>query len=838
MKRKTAIILSFILLALPLTGCAGIEYHECVGLMEQGEYASARDALRALGDYGDASALADECDNALAFENAQALLAAGDYAAAREAFTQLADYKNAAEKVSECLLYEDYFTALAYMKAENYPAAISAFSALDGFLDSSELCADCDRAYAYKRAGVRFSMRDYRKAIALYREADVHGNAADMAATCQKRILVQTAMQRLISIYHYNAAYSLEGVSGLLTGVSGFERANELNKFVSYLSRGEAALAASEYALLTGAYITPALAKTLIERFTEKNTLQDYAARALCSYEASASLLDKQRFDAYISSDTRQDEGMAAFAAFGKGEEARLATQTQGYSGGGKFAVYERDLDPVTGEYSGRVLMGAYRMVSAEYIPLDFEAVQYIILIDRGGNVVHTYDGGAAGLQETCRVSLVRAGDMKELGRFGDFAGELPPDEYVYMLPTGTDMPYATGTDANPGGDAGTGTDAGVGDGAAATGTNAGADGADSADGADAGAANGAGTDAGVANGAGTGTGDGAAATGTDANAGTPTDPIAAALEANPAYVMGKGPDEKQVLLAVRAALIALLEQREGDYGYIVTQGCIGGAGGIPQKKGETTLSGITVSGQTEQVQAPVTKGAVLTSYSGSDFVFPHDVGGYSVTGFYAGVLEAKTGGVQGASATNASVPQLTELSLPKTLKAIPSGAFSKLIKLEALKLPASIEYIGENAFPRGVVLNVEDNSFAHYWAVAHAWPHTVASAAPVDESAPLKRSNAPGTVAYQSVTALAALVPWPEYATPLSESSDGRLLEFGNMDEVRYVLYVRELIASSLFESFDGFTAVGATMSATLRGGGYAVRVSLNGGILLVEVG
>ena len=850
MKRKIAIILSFLLLALPFTGCADAQYRECVSLMEQGEYARALDALNALGDYSGAKDLAEECQNAIALENANALLSAGDYVSAREAFTRLASYKNAAEKAEECLLYEDYYIALAYMKAENFPAAASAFSALGDFLDSNELRAEAERAYAYKRAGVRFSLRDYREALTLYREAGDYGNAADMAAMSQKRIMVQTAMQRLISIYRYNASYSLEGVAGLLAGVSGFERADELNKFVSYLIAGDTASAASEYARLTDAYITPALAKTLIERYCEKSTLSNYAALAMSSCEAAASLCDRQRFDAYIASDTRQDENMAAFAAFSAGaaDEAAGADEAAASAGGKKFVVYERDFDPVTGKYTGRVLMGAYRMVSAEYIPLDYSEVEYVILIDRGVNVVHTYDSGsaagsAAGLQETCRVSLVRAGDMKELASFGDFVGGLPPDEYTYM-PTGTptDADAASETDAatdtNANGGAVT-NDGAVANGGAVTDTDA---------------ATGAGA---ASPGAVNASPEGESAAATDAGGvSTPTDPIAAALEAYPAYIMGAGPDEKQILSAVRAALIALLEQREGDYGYIVTYGCIGAAGGIPQKESETTLSGITVGGQLDKAVSPVTAGAVLTSYRGSDFVFPRDVGGYGVIGFAASVLEAKAGGAAGGAegaggaggvgdaaagagaSTNASLAKLTELALPKTLKAIPAGAFLGLGQLKRLKVPASVEYIGENAFPRGAALIVEDNSFAHYWAVANAWPHTVgATASQTDESEPLKRSGAPGTVAYQSVTALAALVPWPEYATPLSESSDGRFLEFGNMDEVRYVLYVRELIASSLFESFDGFTAPSSVPTATLRAAGYAVTVSLNAGVLLVEI-
>lgn len=746
-KRVFALIMAIIMLAPLATGCVYSEYGESVALMKKGEYARAREGFLALKDYKDSAALAKECESAIAMSEALSLMEKGEYQTAREAFLALSGYQDADELADRCLYYEDYYTALAYMKAENYPVAITEFAALGDFEDAAQLHIECERAHAYQRAGARFSTRDYRTALGYYREAEDYNNAEDMADICRKRITVQTAMQRLISHYRYNSVYSLADITTLLSGVSDFERADELASFTRLLagSSGEAgananisstsACAGDYYSSLLEPYIAQPLARALMASLTTADTLAGCATLAAAEPEGVAELNDRARFDAYINSNNILDEGLAALASFGTSETS---------GGSGKLIVYERVLDYAAGAYTGIIHMGAYRLLPRELIPNSFEEVEYVILITRGAREVGTAPGGAVALEQTCRVALVSMPELIEVARYGDFAGE-PPE----LL-------------SDNGGD-----DAGVDDGVSGRARINKPAALDDDDVLNAGY--------------------------TDALA-----PITGEVEPRE-YIQGAAPDEASILSTVRAALISRTEQKDGGYGYVLTTG-----------------------GANTQTRSA---GAVITSYKGDMFVFPRELDGLPVVGFSKSLFD-----------TDEAVKR-TDLILPSTLEAIPSGAFRKMIKLERLKIPESVSYIGEDAFPRDVLLDVIEGSYAQYWAIAHAWTHTVARRQPPDESKALTESDAEGTVAYASASALAELVPWPQYATPLSASSDGLYMEFGNMDETRYVKYVRELIASGLFESFGGFEATNSRLVAKLYADVYTVSVDYEGMILLIRI-
>jgi tetratricopeptide (TPR) repeat protein len=92
MKRILSILLA-LAMVFSLAGCTASDYKAAVKTMESGDYAAASAAFKALGDYEDSAALAQQCDYLLATE----LYNSGDYAAALAAYEALGDYEDSAD---------------------------------------------------------------------------------------------------------------------------------------------------------------------------------------------------------------------------------------------------------------------------------------------------------------------------------------------------------------------------------------------------------------------------------------------------------------------------------------------------------------------------------------------------------------------------------------------------------------------------------------------------------------------------------------------------------------------------------------------------------------------
>jgi tetratricopeptide (TPR) repeat protein len=92
MKRILSILLA-LAMVFALAGCTASDYKAAVKTMESGDYAAASAAFKALGDYEDSAALAQQCDYLLATE----LYNSGDYAAALAAYEALGDYEDSAD---------------------------------------------------------------------------------------------------------------------------------------------------------------------------------------------------------------------------------------------------------------------------------------------------------------------------------------------------------------------------------------------------------------------------------------------------------------------------------------------------------------------------------------------------------------------------------------------------------------------------------------------------------------------------------------------------------------------------------------------------------------------
>lgn len=139
MKKRILAVVLVLAMALALTGCNSSDYKKAVESMDIGDYAAASAAFKALADYKDSAALADECDYLLACDK----LDAGDYAEAKELFESISDYEDSAELILEC----DYLNASELLENGEFEGACELFEALGDYKDSTDLLKDAQTAF-------------------------------------------------------------------------------------------------------------------------------------------------------------------------------------------------------------------------------------------------------------------------------------------------------------------------------------------------------------------------------------------------------------------------------------------------------------------------------------------------------------------------------------------------------------------------------------------------------------------------------------------------------------------------------------------------------------------
>ena len=95
----------------------------------------------------------------------------------------------------------------------------------------------------------------------------------------------------------------------------------------------------------------------------------------------------------------------------------------------------------------------------------------------------------------------------------------------------------------------------------------------------------------------------------------------------------------------------------------------------------------------------------VKSDYEGA-LTIPEEIDGYPVTGFDASAVSNTDGWI-------------TCLTLPKSLRRYVTGP---VVVAERFEVPASVRFIGANAFPAGAVLIVDPGSYAAEWALENGF--------------------------------------------------------------------------------------------------------------------
>ena len=129
MKRILSIFLA-LAMVFSLAGCTASDYKAAVKTMESGDYTAASAAFKALGDYEDSAALAQQCDYLLAV----ALFDAERYAEAIPAFEALGGYEGSADYVIQA---KDRI--LADKLVGNWTYTMELTDMMDAFVDIEDL---------------------------------------------------------------------------------------------------------------------------------------------------------------------------------------------------------------------------------------------------------------------------------------------------------------------------------------------------------------------------------------------------------------------------------------------------------------------------------------------------------------------------------------------------------------------------------------------------------------------------------------------------------------------------------------------------------------------------
>lgn len=95
------------------------------------DYETAAELFADLGDYEDAAALKEECDNAIIYAEATDLMNSGDYAGAEKLFDSISGYKDSEEQSWYCQNVELFNMANQFLDEEKYEDALLALEAVD-----------------------------------------------------------------------------------------------------------------------------------------------------------------------------------------------------------------------------------------------------------------------------------------------------------------------------------------------------------------------------------------------------------------------------------------------------------------------------------------------------------------------------------------------------------------------------------------------------------------------------------------------------------------------------------------------------------------------------------
>jgi len=177
-----------------------LNYDVAQALYRDGDYTSAVEAFKALGDFEDAATMVEACNEAMLNQQylaAIALYEADDYDGAIAAFDELGDYEDSAawrEKSQQAKLQAEYNTANSLFDEANYEEALNRFKTLGSYSDASEWVTKCENMILqrdYESARELFDAGEYEAAQRAFLALGRYLDATEWVVTCEDQILRQ-----------------------------------------------------------------------------------------------------------------------------------------------------------------------------------------------------------------------------------------------------------------------------------------------------------------------------------------------------------------------------------------------------------------------------------------------------------------------------------------------------------------------------------------------------------------------------------------------------------------------------------------------------------------------
>lgn len=146
-----------------------VKYKSATTLLEDGSYAKAEEAFKALGEYKDSEDKAKES----VYLSADSLCKSDDHNAAAEIFASLGEYKDAVTRVLSC----KYDSAVKTLNDGNFDNAAKLFEEIKDYGNSEEMINEC----TYKKASALLEEKSYTDAAELFASLGKYSDSPEKA---------------------------------------------------------------------------------------------------------------------------------------------------------------------------------------------------------------------------------------------------------------------------------------------------------------------------------------------------------------------------------------------------------------------------------------------------------------------------------------------------------------------------------------------------------------------------------------------------------------------------------------------------------------------------------
>lgn len=170
-----AVVLCVAIAAVLILRSPAVRYVYATLILEEGDYAEARQIFETLGDYNDT-------EKYLLSLDAQELKDRGEYEDALAVYETIGDFAGVQEMIRET----KYRMALERIEAGERKEAKAILSELGSFRDSELLLENLTNEMAYDQAAAYMSKKNYAEAAEQFRALGEYRDAAELAAECRR----------------------------------------------------------------------------------------------------------------------------------------------------------------------------------------------------------------------------------------------------------------------------------------------------------------------------------------------------------------------------------------------------------------------------------------------------------------------------------------------------------------------------------------------------------------------------------------------------------------------------------------------------------------------------